>query len=131
MTDDGFEAYIDPKDLAEFHIAMDNLDPDKVLASEWRNLLVPMKRELRDYPPMLPNQKYKRTMNLRRNWQYAVLSPRAAQMENLAKYAGWVQGVEQAGIHEGRWTKAIPLAEKHLEAWVKKLAEKIGRVWTK
>ena len=30
MTDD-FEAYIDPKDLAEFHICMDKLDPKKLI----------------------------------------------------------------------------------------------------
>ena len=130
MTDN-FTASIDPKDLAEFHICMENLDPDKVLADEWRPFLVPLKRELRTYAAPPPGSKYKRTFNLKRNWQYAVLSPREAEIGNAADYAGYVQGVEQAAIHQGRWPVAVTVAEKHLEEWIRKLSEKFGRIWTK
>jgi len=128
MTDN-FEASIDPKDMLEFHIAMEHLDPGALLKDEWRGFLVPMKRELREYPPKLPDQKYIRTFHLRESWQYKVLSPTEAQMQNLAVYAGWVQGVAQAPIHENRWKKAVEVAEEHLERLVKKLADKAGKVW--
>ena len=130
MTDN-FTAYIDPKDLAEFHICMDNLDPDKVLADEWRGFLTPLQRELRTYPPMLPNQKYVRKYHLKQNWQYTVYSPRHAEIGNAAAYAGWVQGVDKATIHEGRWSTAMEVVDTRLEEWVKKLSEKFGRIWTK
>ena len=130
MTDD-FQAFIDPKDLAEFHIAVENLNPEKVLREEWRTLLVPMKRELRTYPAPPPGSRYVRTHNLKRNWQYAVLSPTKAEMSNLAAYAGWVQGVEQAEIHKDRWPIAVTVAEKHLKEWMDKLSQKIGRIWAR
>ena len=131
MTD-GFEVSIDPKDLAEFHIAMENLDPEKVLSrEEWRNFLTPLKRELRTYPNKLDNQKYVRTFNLKRNWQYTVYSPKHAEIYNMAEYVGWVQGIDQATIHEGRWTKAIPLADTRLGEWIEKLSAKIGRIWVR
>jgi hypothetical protein len=123
------EAYFEPKDLLEFHIMMDNLHPDKVLEGEWRGFLTPLKRDLRVYAPPPMGSKYVRTFNLKRNWQYAVLSPTSAEVTNMATYAGWVQGVEQAPIHEGRWPKAITKVEEHLEAFVKRLSEKFGRIW--
>ena len=126
-----FDAYIDPKDLAEFHIAMENLDPDKIMRDEWRNFLVPLKKALRTYPDMLSGQKYQRTYNLKRKWQYKVYSPNHAEITNMAKYAGWVQGVEQAQIHQGRWPVAVTVAEKFLAEFIEKLAKRVGRVWTK
>jgi hypothetical protein len=128
---DNFEVSIDPRDLAEFYICMENLDPDKVLAEEWRGFLVPLQRELRTYPPRLPNQKYIRTFNLKRNWQYTVYSPRHAELNNLAAYAGWVEGVEQAAVHQGRWPIAVEVADTRLEEWISRLADKFGRIWTK
>jgi len=130
MTDT-FTASIDPKDLLEFHIAMDHLQPDKLLENEWRPFMLPMQRELRVYPAKLPNQKYVRTLNLKRNWQYAVLSPTSAEIGNAAIYAGYVQGVEQAAIHVGRWSKMVDIGEKHLEAFIEKLSKKVERVWTR
>ena len=124
---DEFVGFIEPKDLAEFHICMDRINPDKVI--KWREFLVPLKRGLRTYPPPLPDQKYKRTYNLKRNWQYAVHSPRHAEMTNPATYAGWVQGVEQAQIHEGRWPIAVKVANVRLEEFIKSISEKIGRIW--
>jgi len=130
MTDE-FKVYIDPKDLAEFNICMENLDPAEVLKDEWRGFLVPLKREFRNYPPELANQKYKRTYNLKQNWQYAVLNPTTAEITNMATYAGWVQGVEQAGIHEGRWPVAVEVADTRLEEWISKLSAKFGKIWSK
>ena len=130
MTDK-FEAYIDPKDLAEFHIVMDNLDPDKVLADEWRGFLTPLKRELRTYPAPPPNSKYIRTYNLKQKWQYTVYSPRHAEIGNMAEYAGWVQGVDKATIHEGRWDTAAEVVDTRLEEWIKKLSDRFGRIWTR
>ena len=122
-------AEFDPKDLLEFHIMMENLDPEKVLAGEWRGFLVPMQRELRTYPAPPQGSKYKRTFNLKRNWQYAVLSPRSAEVSNMAAYAGRVQGIEQAPVHVGRWSKMVDVAEKHLDEFVKKLSDKFGKIW--
>jgi len=128
---DDFEAYIEPKDLAEFHLAMEHIDQVCEMKNHWRDLLVPLKRELRTYPAKLPGQKYERTFNLKRNWQYAVLSPGEAEMSNLAAYAGWVQGVEQAEIHQGRWPIAFTVAEQHLKEFIEELSKKIGRIWTR
>jgi len=128
---DGFEVSIDPRDLAEFHIAMENLDPDKVLKDEWRGFLTPLKRELRTYPDKLPNQKYVRKYLLKRNWKYTVYSPRHAEMVNLTPYAGWVQGIGKATIHEGRWSTAVEVADTRLEEWVRKLSAKFGKIWTR
>ena len=125
------EAEINPRDLLEFHIAMDHLYPEKILEGEWRPFLVPLKRELRTYPPKLPGQKYVRTFNLKRNWQYAVLSPTSAEVTNAASYAGWVQGIEQADIHVGRWSRMVDVGTKHLAEFVEKLAAKAGRVWVR
>ena len=125
---DNFEAYIDPKDLAEFHLVMEKLEPDKLI-DRWRNLLVPLKRDLRNYPPPPENSKYIRTNNLKRNWQYVVHSPKYAEMSNAAIYAGWVMGVEQAGIHEGRWRIAFKVAEEHLEKFVQFLSDKVAKTW--
>lgn len=130
MTDE-FTAYIDPKDLAEFHIAMEHIDQVVQMDHEWRDFLVPLKRELRTYPAMLPGQKYKRTYNLKRNWQYVIHPNARAEMTNMAKYAGWVQGVEQAEIHQGRWAVAFKVADERLTEFIEKLSKKIGRVWTK
>lgn len=124
-----FEVYINPKDLQEFHICMDNLDPERILKGEWRPFLVPLKRELRTYPAPPPDSKYVRTFNLKRNWQYAVLSPTVAEVGNAATYAGWVQGVEQAGIHVGRWDRAVDVAERHLLKFIERLGKKVLRVW--
>ena len=125
------EASIDPKDLLEFHIAMDHLHPDKLMGDEWRPFLVPLQRELRTYPAPPDGSRYIRTFNLKRNWQYAVLSPTAAEIGNAATYAGWVQGVEQAAIHQDRWSRMVDIGEKHLAALIEKLGKKVDRIWTR
>ena len=130
MTDN-FEAYINPKDLQEFHIAMDHLEPEKILEGEWRPFLAPLKRELRTYPAPPQGSKYVRTFNLKRNWQYAILSPTSAEVGNAALYAGWVQGIGQADIHVDRWPKAVTIAEEHLHEFIKRLAKKVERIWTR
>jgi hypothetical protein len=126
-----FHAEINPKDLLEFHIAMENLQPEKVLEGEWGPFLRSMQLDLQEYPPELPNQKYKRTGNLKRSWMYAVLSPTSAEIGNVATYAGWVQGEDQAAIHVGRWQKMREIGEEALELFVSKLSAKVGRVWTR
>ena len=132
MSDDSFiYAEIDPRDYAEFVIALDHLYPKSLMRGEWPPFLRGIYAEVGQYPKELPNQKYIRTGNLRRNWRYAVLNDEKAQIENLATYAGWVQGVGQAAIHEGRWKRAIDVAEEKLEALVKRLAQKVDNVWIK
>ena len=107
-----FHAEIDPRDLLEFHICMENLNPERVLEGEWGPFLRSMQLDLKEYPPMLPNQKYKRTFNLRNSWLYAVLRPTEAEIGNAATYAGWVQGERQAAIHQGRWSKMREIGEE-------------------
>jgi hypothetical protein len=128
---DSFEAYVNPKDLQEFYICMDDLHPDKVLEGEWRQFLTPLQRELRTYPPPPVGSKYVRTFNLKRNWQYAVLSPTEAEIGNCAVYAGWVQGVEQAAVHVGRWKQATLIAQEHLDQFIERLSKKVERVWVR
>ena len=130
MSDD-FKGFIEDRDLAEFHLDMKRIRKVFGEKDHWRNLLTPLKRELRKYPPELMGQKYIRKYHLKRNWQYVVHSPEKAELYNNAGYAGWVQGIEQADIHQGRWSQAIPLADKYLQKHLDTLWEKIKRIWTK
>ena len=130
MTDD-FTGTIDPKDLAEFHLDMDRIKKVFGTKDHWRNMLTPLRRILRKYAPKLPGQKYVRTYHLRRNWQYVVHTPEKAAMYNNSPYAGWVQGIEQASIHEGRWPVAIVQADEYLDKHMLTLWQKIKRIWTK
>lgn len=128
---DEFEAYINPKDLQEFHIAMDHLQPEKILEGEWGPFTRGIIADVKPYPPMLPNQKYVRTGHLGDSWEWNINSPLEAEVGNVAVYAGWVQGVEQAGIHEGRWTRLVDVAERALDEFIQKLGRKVDKIWTR
>ena len=125
------EAEVNPRDLMEFHLAVDGLDPDKLLQGEWLPFLRGIHYDIKPYPPMLPKQKYKRTGHLGNSWEYEVLNPRAAEIGNVARYAGYVQGVEQAAIHTGRWKRLVDVGERALEEFLERLAKKVDRIWTR
>lgn len=130
MTED-FEAYINPKDLQEYHIVMDHLNPEKVLKPMWGPFLRQIIAEAKPYPPPPAGSTYERTFHLEESWEHQIVNPLRAEVGNVALYAGWVQGVEQAGIHQGRWTKLVDVTLELFDEFVGKLSRKVGKIWTK
>ena len=126
-----FEAYINPKDLQEFHIAIDHLHPEKVLDGEWGPFLRGIIADIKPYPARRENQKYVRTFHLRDSWEWNIKSPLEAEVGNVAVYAGYVQGVEQAAIHVNRWQRLVDVGERNLEEFINKLMRKVEHIWTR
>ena len=120
---------IDPKDVKSLEQALYKLNGKRLLEGEWRDLLVPLKRELRTYPAPPPGSRYVRTHNLKRSWQYAIVSPERAEVSNTAIYAGYVQGENQAAVHQGRWSIFTEVGGRHFSEFIDKLTTKIGKIW--
>jgi hypothetical protein len=74
---------------------------------------------LADYPAAPGNSTYRRTGNLGRMWTAArpefapMQSGFEASIGNSASYGPFVQGDEQAKMHQGRWKTAQAIAEAH------------------
>lgn len=67
------------------------------------------------YPPTLPNQRYRRTNNLRQKLAIVKPGPNQRLVINTASYAAAVYGPNQANIHRGRWVsidQAMALARQ-------------------
>lgn len=124
------EGQINPKDYQEFLLVMDHLEPEKLMRDEWAPFLRGVIGEVRPYPEKLPNQQYERTFNLRDSWGYEITNPLQAKVENTAVYAGYVQGMDQAAVHVGRWTILFEKGAELFEELVGKLARKVDRIWT-
>src|SRR5690349_14924773 len=69
---------------------------------------------LATYPPAPANSHYERTGALGRGWERAVPiitnDGAALQLINAVTYAPFVQGEEQAKVHQGRWTTVEQVA---------------------
>lgn len=55
------------------------------------------------YPPMLPNQRYIRTFRLKFSFRANRRAEAEYTLRNEAPYSGFVVGIQQAEIHQGRW----------------------------
>lgn len=83
--------------------------------------LDPIRRDLADYPPPRPGQRYRRTGTLRRGWLSAKPRPIAsvsgaisARLVNSTPYTRYVQGDgTQAWMHAGRWQTVGDVTERH------------------
>lgn len=75
--------------------------------------------DLKAYPAPPPNSRYRRTKTLGRTWSAAPFdfaygsSGFEGTLKNSTPYGPYVQGDDQAPIHEGRWSTADEIAEKH------------------
>ena len=87
---------------------------------------------LKIYPPERAGQRYVRSHELERGWQYgtpvSVASGRVVELFNPVAYAGLVYGPDQAEIHKDRWKTVAQLRDQiapqvlaGFEAWVKQV----------
>ena len=75
--------------------------------------------QLTVYPPPI-SATYVRTYQLQRGWERAVPIMRSdgatMNLINSVSYAGYVQGEDQAKVHQGRWQTVQEIADDNSEA---------------
>ena len=129
------EAEIDPRDLLEFNLDMDALKAAELLKGELGPFAKSVGVFAGKYAPPVPESTYVRTGHLDRNWYYKLLDRLSVEVGNLAFYAGYVHGdIEgydlQVPWHgEHGWRRLKEEGEKSLKAFMRKLEEKIERIW--
>lgn len=73
---------------------------------DWSQMHVVRHLVVKPYPPMRPNQRYRRTWRLQARWK-SEATDGGARIYNEQPYAGYVVGDEagrnQAWMHAGRW----------------------------
>lgn len=83
------------------------------------------KLKAKAYPPMLPNQKYRRTMKLKNSFGFRKLGPSNYAVTNNREGAKWVikRGMQNRRYHLGRWwtmedelQKGLPILRDQLAA---------------
>lgn len=88
-------------------------------------------QRLTDYPPPPPGSRYQRTYALQRGWERAVPvltnDGKAMQLINAITYVPYVQGDNQAWMHQGRWTKASEIVDEEQDAIVQLFEEAAER----
>ena len=90
------------------------------------------KLRAKPYPPMLPNQKYQRTMKLKNSFGFRKLGASNYAVTNDRKGAKWVikKGMQNQRYHLGRWwtmedelEKGLPILRDQLVAEVEESLE--------
>ena len=120
------EAYIDPKDLKEFHKDMRDLHPKRLLSRELDPLGRSVIRKGGVYPP---SSGYPRTGHLGRSWWYDVMGT-DLEVGNAAIYAGWVHGEEQLSYHALRgWKRVYGIMVDETSKLLKRLERKVDKLW--
>jgi hypothetical protein len=62
---------------------------------------------------------------------YAVLNSTSAEVSNAATYAGYVHGEEQIALHgKHGWKRLFDVGEERLVDFIKKMVDKVERIWT-
>ena len=129
------EAEIDPHDLLEFNLDMDRLKTAELLEGELGPFAKSVGMFAGKYPPPVPESTYVRTGHLSESWYWRLLSPVSVEVGNLAFYAGYVHGdIEgydlQVPWHgEHGWRRLKEEGEKSLVAFIRRMQEKIERIW--
>lgn len=117
----------------------------RVLAAQTRAtpmeaLVARLTRRLQNYPPATGGD-YVRTGELGRGWasQGAVQADASGtnqfadrvsvNLRNQVSYAGWVQGPEQAWMHQGRWETTEHAVDAETGQFVAELSDSIGEAW--
>ena len=126
-----FSVEWDQEDLNSLVISLDGLDPQELVGDE----LLPFTKNLVDftaeYPPPKPDSKYVRTGHLGDSWFYHQMNPLMTMVNNMAAYAGYVQGREQVAMHkETGWTNLYEEAEKRVRGFIERLKYKAGKIWS-
>lgn len=125
------EAEIDPRDLIEFNLDMDRLKLEKLLEGELGPFAKSVIGYAGKYPPPVEGSTYIRTGNLDRSWYYKLLDRLSIEVGNMAFYAGYVHGDEEQVPWHGEhgWRRLREEGEKTLIAFIRKMEEKIDRIW--
>ncbi len=98
------------------------------------DMLAETSRSLQEYPPELPNQKYKRTFRFKNSWKAARLGSMTMMLFNDATargriYPSYVVGDEeghgQARIHKGRWKTARGEVDRRISRVEKEIDRKL------
>ncbi len=79
------------------------------------------------YPPMLPNQKYRRTMELQKKFRAQRGGAARWRVINNRRGAQWVikKGMQNRRYHKGRWWTMEDELQKTMPELTKKLGEKL------
>ena len=125
-----FQVEYDPEDLAQLNISLNGLMPPELVGDELKPLGVNIVFDTQRYPPPIPDSTYVRTNKLFEGWHNKKLSPLSLRIWNPVDYGIYVQGREQAPVHQGRWKVLFEEAQKHVEALLDKLARKVDKIWT-
>lgn len=124
------EAYIDPDDLRELTLDLARLKPENLLKGELLHFATTVGITAGKYAPNFPGNTYVRTGHLGRSWYSHALGDLAAEVGNLAIYAGWVHGPQQVAIHRAHgWRRLFEMGEEMLDDFVKKIADRAGEIW--
>ena len=124
------EAKIEPRDLIELDLAMKKLDAEVLLVGEWVPFLEHTLEVIEVYPPVPQDSNYLRTGNLFASWHVEQVNPLMGQIQNVAEYAGYVQGHDQTAQHAGTgWIDAFKKAKDLAWHFVEKIGDKAEAIW--
>ena len=121
------KAEIKASDLAELKRDLKALQLKNLLRGELDPLGASIIQKAGAYPP--PTANSRRTGRLGRSWQSKVWGMNL-EVENYAHYAGYVHGEEQTARHEQTgWKRLFGVAQTEAEKLMKRLSDKVGRIW--
>jgi hypothetical protein len=124
------EVKFEPRDIIKLELTMKQLDAKVLLQGEWMPFMGKVVEIVSRYPADFPGNTYTRTHNLEANWHWKVLDALTGQIENLAIYAGWVQGHEQTAGHAGHgWTNAFEKAKDLVYILIERVGDKAEEIW--
>lgn len=102
-----------------------------ILGPPLREAIVEMVNLLKEYPPELPDQKYRRTGNLGQRWTFEVTTSLygvQAIAGNNTPYGPKVQSeADQAPIHQGRWRTEVQTLREKQDDVVRRTNEALQR----
>lgn len=125
------EAEIDPNDLRELYFDLDALQIEELMEGELVPFAQAVIRHAGKYPPPVEGSSYIRTHHLDESWYYRLLSRVSIEVGNLAVYAGYVHDEDdQVPWHgEHGWRRFQEDADKTIVAFMRRMLEKIERIW--
>lgn len=134
---------LDSADLKRLHKALDRLGRADMLQPVLKAIALDIKGKTKVYPPapiytgptwyergygMRPYGK-QTSERLGNRW-YVTSFPTYSEVGNLASYAGWVHGEEQAHFHKARgWKQLLKVATDEMPNLVKKAKAQILKIW--
>jgi len=125
-----FQVEYDQEDLNQLNISLNGLMPPELVGDELKPLGVNIVFDVQRYPPPIPDSTYVRTNKLFEGWHNKKEGALKLRIWNPVDYGIYVQGREQAGIHQGRWKNLYEEAPKHVAALLERLWRKAEKIWT-